>query len=144
MENSESSPKINNSDSKPTTNWRDVLPIHPACELFPKMSESELDDLAEDIRKNGMRISPVIFAEPGPTKKSPAKYSLIDGYNRLAALKRLLHSASSITETTSGPWTPSRSRTEPLLSAVMKRSSMWSQTSTLSPTSSALMSIAGT
>jgi len=29
-------------------NWRDVLPIHPAADLFPAMSKSELRELGED------------------------------------------------------------------------------------------------
>jgi hypothetical protein len=35
--------------------WRDVLKIHPACELFPLMSQAELKELGEDINinKNG-------------------------------------------------------------------------------------------
>jgi hypothetical protein len=32
--------------------WRDVLPVHPAAELFPPMAEAELRELGEDIRKN--------------------------------------------------------------------------------------------
>jgi hypothetical protein len=30
--------------------WRDVLPVHPACEMFPAMSPDELRALGEDIR----------------------------------------------------------------------------------------------
>lgn len=29
-------------------NWRDVLPVHPASELFPLLSESELRELATE------------------------------------------------------------------------------------------------
>ena len=28
--------------AKPTPSWRDVLPIHPAADLFPLMSPDEL------------------------------------------------------------------------------------------------------
>src|SRR5262249_21170871 len=35
--------------------WRDVLPIHPAAELFPRMSPDELRVLGEDIKNNGLR-----------------------------------------------------------------------------------------
>jgi hypothetical protein len=38
--------------------WRDVLKIHPACELFPLMSQAELKELGEDIKKNGLPRSP--------------------------------------------------------------------------------------
>jgi hypothetical protein len=61
--------------------WRDVLPIHPAAELFPRMSESELRELGEDIKKNGM-TSPIILW-PGDN----GKHSLLDGRNRLDAME---------------------------------------------------------
>jgi hypothetical protein len=57
--------------------WRDVLPIHPAAELFPAMSESELRELGEDIRKNGLQ-SPIVI--DGDDNR------LIDGRNRLDAI----------------------------------------------------------
>ena len=31
--------------------WRDTLPIHPAAELFPRMSEAELAALGKDHQK---------------------------------------------------------------------------------------------
>jgi len=61
--------------------WRDVLPIHPAAELFPRMSESELRELGTDIKKNGM-TSPMLLW-PG----DDGKYSLLDGRNRLDAME---------------------------------------------------------
>jgi hypothetical protein len=33
--------------------WRDHLKIHPAAELFPRMSDAELDELTKDIKKRG-------------------------------------------------------------------------------------------
>ena len=44
-----------------TFNWRDHLPVHPAADLFPLLSKSELKELAEDIRKNGLQ-SPILLA----------------------------------------------------------------------------------
>ena len=41
----------NNAATKPPKGWRDVIPIHPAATLFPRMSEAELVELAEDIKK---------------------------------------------------------------------------------------------
>jgi hypothetical protein len=38
------------------TSWRDVIRIHPATELFPLMTETELRELGEDIRKNGHSV----------------------------------------------------------------------------------------
>jgi hypothetical protein len=62
--------------SKPTTPWRDILPIHPAAELFPLMSPDELRELGENIRKNGLQIPIVACSGNGST-------SLVDGRNRL-------------------------------------------------------------
>jgi hypothetical protein len=39
---------MNANATKPTPAWRDVLPIHPACELFPPMSPDELRALGEE------------------------------------------------------------------------------------------------
>lgn len=56
--------------------WRDILPIHPAAELFPLMSEDELRALGEDIRKHGLHEGIVIFDG-----------KLLDGRNRLDAME---------------------------------------------------------
>jgi hypothetical protein len=42
--------------------WRDHWKVHPAADLFPLMSESELRELGEDIKANGL-ISPLIKCE---------------------------------------------------------------------------------
>jgi len=57
--------------------WRDWLPVHPAAELFPLMSEAELKELGEDIKQNGLREAPAITT----SKK------LLDGRNRLDAME---------------------------------------------------------
>jgi hypothetical protein len=64
------------------TSWRDVLPIHPAAELFPLMSRDELRALGEDIKKNGL-TNPIAFWEP--RKNTPPL--LLDGRNRLDAME---------------------------------------------------------
>jgi hypothetical protein len=61
--------------------WRNHLKIHPACELFPPMSDEELKVLADDIRKHGMK-SPVVLWHDGN------EVVLIDGRNRLDAVER--------------------------------------------------------
>ena len=64
--------------------WRDVLPIHPAAELFPLMSPDELRVLGEDIKKNGI-TSPIAIV----TRKDDKgwRYQLLDGRNRLDAME---------------------------------------------------------
>jgi len=56
-------------------NWRDDLPVHPAADLFPLMSEPELRELGEDIKANGLQF-PVIVHDD----------QLLDGRNRLDAM----------------------------------------------------------
>jgi ParB-like chromosome segregation protein Spo0J len=51
-----------------------MIRIHPAAEIFPMMSQVELAELAQDIRKNGQRESCVFFQN-----------QLIDGRNRWKA-----------------------------------------------------------
>jgi hypothetical protein len=62
-------------------NWRAHLQVHPAAELFPLLSEAELEELASDIAKNGLRAPIVGWALDGQF--------LLDGRNRLDALALL-------------------------------------------------------
>ena len=34
--------------------WRDKYKVHPAADVFPMMSDEELAELGEDIKKNGL------------------------------------------------------------------------------------------
>jgi hypothetical protein len=63
--------------------WRDVLPVHPAADLFPLMSPNELRELGEDIKKNGLLTPIVVWS---PTEGSEEQY-LLDGRNRVAAME---------------------------------------------------------
>ena len=56
--------------------WRDVLPVHPAAELFPLMSIAELRELGEDIKRRGL-LQPIAFF----------RNKLLDGRNRLDAMQ---------------------------------------------------------
>lgn len=62
-------------------NWRDKIKIHPAAELFPQMTPSELRELGEDIKANGMRV-PITLLQT----KDDDHLVLLDGRNRLDAL----------------------------------------------------------
>jgi hypothetical protein len=57
--------------------WRDVLPVHPAANMFPPLSEAELKELGDDIKQNGLRETPAIT-----TSKT-----LLDGRSRLDAME---------------------------------------------------------
>jgi hypothetical protein len=70
------------SANPPPKSWRDVLPIHPAAELFPLMSEDEQRALGEDIKRNGLQQTITLWS---PTMGgAPA---MLDGRNRLDALE---------------------------------------------------------
>ena len=62
--------------TKPQSTWRDHLPVHPAADLFPLMSEPELRELGEDIKAHGLS-SPICLYDG----------KLIDGRNRLDAME---------------------------------------------------------
>src|ERR1700751_2486543 len=55
----------------------EVLEVHPYAARFPLMNDEELQDLAEDIKANGLK-NPLVRDNDG---------TLIDGRNRLAACK---------------------------------------------------------
>jgi hypothetical protein len=58
--------------------WRDVLPVHPAADLFPLLPADELRALGEDIKANGLQ-SPVVLDD--------RRRHLVDGRNRLDAME---------------------------------------------------------
>ena len=62
--------------------WRDTLPIHPAAELFPRMSPDELAALGEDIEGTGSRRR----SRCGRTD-TDRRMQLLDGRNRLDAIE---------------------------------------------------------
>jgi hypothetical protein len=63
------------------TTWRDILPIHPAADALPLLPKEALQELADDISKNGLLVSPSIVVGEGN------KDYLIDGRNRLDAME---------------------------------------------------------
>jgi hypothetical protein len=62
--------------------WRKVLPVHPAADVFDPMGKDELRTLAEDIRKRGVKVPVVLWAED---HTKPVQ--LLDGRNRLDAME---------------------------------------------------------
>jgi len=69
------------------TSWRSVYPVHPCADVFPMMSEPELEALAADIKTNGLREPVVIYRAEGDHDGTTT--AVLDGRNRLEALARL-------------------------------------------------------
>jgi ParB-like chromosome segregation protein Spo0J len=61
-----------------TTTWRERIKVHPTADLFPMMADDELDELAADIEKHGLRQAIDFQGD-----------QLLDGRNRLAAIHRI-------------------------------------------------------
>lgn len=68
--------------------WQETLPIHQAAELTPLMTPEQLRELADDIKKNGLREPISISEGDGHDLKFGKKY-LMDGRNRMNALALL-------------------------------------------------------
>jgi hypothetical protein len=66
--------------------WRAHIPIHPAADEFPLLSEKELRELAGDIKRNGLHSELVFFR---PLVDGVVETQLVDGRNRLDALAML-------------------------------------------------------
>lgn len=64
------------------SSWRERYPVHPCADVFPMLSDVELDALAEDIKAHGLRELVVLKPIDG------VDY-VLDGRNRLEALARL-------------------------------------------------------
>jgi hypothetical protein len=84
---------MNFSNTTTIKSWRDVLPVHPAADLFPLLSKTNparLREMGEDIKVNGLQQPIVIWADGRTSLKdlgNRAKYSLLDGRNRLDAME---------------------------------------------------------
>src|SRR5262245_36916166 len=71
--------------------WRDVLPIHPAADLFPLMGKSEFREFAADIDANSLQERVDVWPDP-----QTGKVMLLDGRNRLDALELNGHDLSGL------------------------------------------------
>ena len=101
--------------------WRDILPVHPAADVFPMMTEEELRELGQDIKKNGLKQRVVLWSdsvvwwddddhEDSETGVAPEKLQqyVLDGRNRLAAMELV---GMSTVDGDRLRWTQSSSRT---------------------------------
>jgi hypothetical protein len=73
--------------------WRDVLKVHPACELFPPLPPDELRALGEDIKANGLQQPIKVIATPRTRSRTDRLYNVkyydlavLDGRSRLDAM----------------------------------------------------------
>jgi hypothetical protein len=66
--------------------WRDVLPVHPAANLFPLLDPAALKELGEDIIKQKGLASPIVIAKTKATNGGWHE-QLLDGRNRLDAME---------------------------------------------------------
>src|ERR1700730_9308696 len=64
-------------------NWRDHIDVHPAAEMFPLLSETELKELGTDIKKNGLASRVVMWRD-----QESEKDFVLDVRNRLDAMAR--------------------------------------------------------
>src|SRR5262249_16180273 len=86
-----SKPKITKSATP--SSWRDVLPIHPAAEKFPRMTDDEVRALGEDIKTNGQRVPIAIIERSRPRPdgtfhiSDPPLQEVLDGISRLDAME---------------------------------------------------------
>src|SRR5258706_12112989 len=60
--------------------WRNVLKVHPACELFPPLPPDELRELGNDIKKNRLQ-------ERAKVMRQGDDFVLVDGRSRLDAIE---------------------------------------------------------
>ncbi len=53
--------------TKPTTtqSWRSLYPVHPCADVFPMMTDAEIDALAQDIKANDLRDQDRVSGIPG-------------------------------------------------------------------------------
>ena len=69
--------------------WRKRFKVHPAADVFPMLSDEELEKLGEDIKQNGVMV-PIMFWWPDDdARDAGVEKVLIDGRNRLEAAERL-------------------------------------------------------
>lgn len=63
------------------------ITVHPAAAIFPLMSDEELAELADSIKKHGLREKIHAFSVVGD---GVTNWTVVDGRNRLEALRRYL------------------------------------------------------
>ena len=72
---------INDMRARAPIRWRDILPVHPAADMLPRLSVEALMELGRSIRDLGMLHPVVILRDPAANT-----LSLLDGISRLDSL----------------------------------------------------------
>ena len=67
--------------------WREKYKVHPAADVFPMMSDEDLDKLAAHIKANGLQ-HPIVLHAVKHADHRAGNLQLIDGRNRLEAMER--------------------------------------------------------
>jgi hypothetical protein len=80
LETATPSKAVTESNQVSKKSWRDWLPVHPAADRLELLPQKQLQELADDIRKNGLR-------EPCAYREVNGGRELLDGRNRLDALE---------------------------------------------------------
>jgi hypothetical protein len=75
------STKLKSRPGQVPTHWRCVLRPHEAADLLPRMSDAELRELGEDIKKRGLQSPVTIITDADGGER------LLDGINRLDAME---------------------------------------------------------
>lgn len=94
------------------TEWMDGVPAHPVATLFPMLPESELQELADDIKANGQHEPIVIAYLDEMMMDEPV---VIDGRNRFAAcqlagVEPKIRNDYTIKPAEIGPWIMSHNK----------------------------------
>ena len=77
----QSTTKLKSRSGQVPQHWRGVLPVHSAAELLPRMSDTELNELGDDIRRRGLQTPiAILVGEDGADR-------LLDGISRLDAME---------------------------------------------------------
>ena len=63
--------------------WRSLYPVHPCADVFPMMSDEDIEALAADIRDNGLRVPAILWVK---ADLATVPFYVLDGRNRLEAL----------------------------------------------------------
>jgi hypothetical protein len=66
--------------------WSEMFKVHPAAAVFPMLPDDELNELAEDVKANGLQQNPVLWCADRTDPREPIY--LLDGRNRLEASMR--------------------------------------------------------